>query len=142
MVYLIYGAPCSGKSTYVKEHFKTGDIVCDVDRIYSAISFNEEHQTELYAEKVASELYKHMLNIIKNRQGRWKNAYVISLANTKEKLNRLKEDINADEVIYIDTPFEVCIERAKERPFYFPWIIEDWFEAKNNDEKLLQIEDK
>lgn len=131
MVYLIYGSPCSGKSTYIKAHFKTGDIVCDVDRIYSALCFNEEHQTELYAQEVASKLNDTLLDIIRDREGHWKNAYVVSLANTKEKLNRAIERINADEAIYIDTPFEVCVERAKERPFYFPWLIEEWFKESD-----------
>lgn len=130
MIYLIYGSPCSGKSTYIKEHMKAGDIVCDVDRLYSAISLNEEHQTELYAQKVASWLYEDMLDIIRNRKGNWKNAYVVSLANTEEKLREAKEQINADECIFIDTPYEVCIERAKERPFYFQWIIQEWFETR------------
>ena len=61
MVYLIYGSPCSGKTTYVKEHFKTGDIVCDVDKLYSALCFNEEHTEELYAQEVAKEMYKSLI---------------------------------------------------------------------------------
>lgn len=131
MVYLIYGSPCSGKSTYVKEHIKSGDIVCDVDRLYSAISFNEEHQTELYAQEVASGLYKELIGIIRDRKGNWKNAYVVSLANTDERLKTEMERINADEAIFIDAPYEVCMERAKERPFYFEWLIQEWFETKD-----------
>lgn len=131
MVYLVYGSPCSGKTTYIKEHLKSGDIVCDVDRLYSAISFNEEHQTELYAQEVASELYKEMLNIIRDRKGNWKNAYVVSLANTDERLKAEMKRINADEAIFIDTPYEVCMERAKERPFYFQFLIQEWFETKD-----------
>lgn len=127
MVYLIYGSPCSGKSTYVKEHFKNGDIVCDVDRLYSALCYNEEHQTELYAQEVASQMYDNLLDIVRDRQGHWHNAYVITIANTKEKIEQMKERIHADEVIYVDTPIEVCLERAKERPFYFAWLIEEWF---------------
>ena len=131
MVYLIYGSPCSGKSTYVKERFKSGDIVCDVDKLYSALCFNEEHQTELYAQEVASQLYDNLLDIVRDRQGYWHNAYVITIANTKEKIEQMKERVHADEVIYVDTPIEVCLERAKERPFYFVWLIEEWFETRN-----------
>lgn len=133
MVYLVYGAPCSGKTTYVKERIKKGDIVCDVDRLYSAISHDEEHDSELYALRVASELYDNLLGIIRDRKGNWKNAYVISLANTSEKINEMKKRINADECIFIDTPYEVCIERAKDRPPYFVWIIQDWFETYMGD---------
>lgn len=131
MVYLIYGAPCSGKTTYVKERMGSGDIVCDVDRLYSAVSYNEEHQTELYAQETATSLYNVLIKMIHDRQGNWKNAYVISLANTKEQVQEMKDRINADECILINTPYEVCMDRAKERPFYFPLIIDDWFGGVN-----------
>ena len=131
MVYLIYGSPCSGKSTYIKDHFENGDVVCDVDRLYSALCFNEEHQTELYAQMVAKELYRHLLEMIRKREGHWKNAYVVSLANTKEKLSKVMEQVNADEAIYIDTPYEECIRRAKERPFYFQFLIDEWFATRD-----------
>lgn len=131
MVYLVYGSPCSGKTTYIKEHLKSGDIVCDVDRLYSAISFNEEHQTELYAQEVASMLYSDLLGIIRDRKGNWKNAYVVSLANTDERLKAEMKRINADKAIFIDTPYEVCMERAKERPFYFQFLIQEWFETRD-----------
>ena len=131
MVYLICGSPCSGKTTYVKEHMQTGDIVCDVDRIYSAVSHNEEHQTELYAQEVASMLFNALTEIIHDRRGHWKNAYVVSLANTDERIKTEKERINADEVIIMDTPYEVCMERAKDRPPYFVWLIQEWFETRD-----------
>lgn len=137
MVYVIYGSPCSGKSTYVKEHMQTGDIVCDLDRIFASVNFNEEHDCELYAMEVALKLYKTLLDIIKNREGEWKNAYVISIAKTSKELQEIVDRVNADEVIYIDTPFEICMERAKERPFYFPWIIEEWFEKMDLGKEIV-----
>lgn len=130
MVCIVCGSPCSGKSTYVKEHFKTGDIVCDVDRLFSALCYNEEHHSELYAHEMATIMYEDLLDIIRDRKGHWKNAYVISLANTEDKISQLKERVKADEVVILDTTMEVCLERAKERPFYFQWIIEDWFSKR------------
>lgn len=131
MVYLIVGSPCSGKTTYIKEHMKRGDLVCDVDYIYSAITGNAPHDAELYTHEVACELHKHLLDIIRDRQGGWKDAYVTSLANTEEKVEEMKKRVNADEVIFMDTPFEVCIERAKDRPPYFVWLIQEWFETRD-----------
>ena len=131
MVYLIYGSPCSGKSTYIKEHMKRGDLVCDVDLIYQAISEQNPHDADLYAHEVALQLKNELLDIIRKRDGGWGNAYVVSIANTKEKLQTEKERIKADECIFIDTPYEVCMERAKERPFYFQWLIQEWFETRN-----------
>lgn len=129
MVYLIYGSPCSGKSTYINEHIKRDDLVCDVDYIYSAITRNDSHDAELYTHSVACELYKTLTEIIRDRKGNWKNAYVVSLANTPDKLKADIERVNADKAIFIDTPYEVCMERAKERPFYFQWIIQEWFQT-------------
>lgn len=130
MVYLIYGSPCSGKSTYIKEHIQRGDLLCDVDLIYGAITNSNPHDAELYTHEVACGLNNVLKDIIRDRKGNWKNAYVVSLANTEEKLQQAKDQINADECVFIDTPYEVCMERAKERPFYFQWIIQEWFETR------------
>lgn len=131
MVFLIYGPPCSGKSTYIKNHIERGDIICDVDHIYAAISGGDPHDQELYVCDVARELNSQLLDIIRDRRGGWKNAYVVCLANTSEKLKEAKERVNADECIFIDTPYETCMERAKERPFYFQWIIQEWFQMSD-----------
>ncbi len=131
MVYLIYGSPCSGKTTYITEHIKNNDIVCDVDLIYQAIGNHDAHDADLYVHEVALMLKNNLLNIIRDRMGGWNDAYVVSIANTKEKLQMEKERIKADECIFIDTPYEVCMERAKERPFYFQWLIQEWFETRD-----------
>ena len=131
MVYLVYGSPCSGKSTYINEHLQRGDLVCDVDHIYSAITMQQPHDAELYTHEVACQLGNTLADIIRDRIGNWKNAYVVSIANTAEKIQEAKERVNADEAIFIDTPYEVCIERAKDRPFYFPFLIQEWFETKD-----------
>lgn len=133
MVYVVHGAPCSGKTTYVREHFHTGDIVCDVDRLYSALCFNEEHQSELYALSTASVLQESLFDIIRERKGRWKNAWVISLANTNAKLAEIVERVGADETIRMDADLKTCMERAKERPDYFQFIIADWFATEDFD---------
>ncbi len=104
-----------------------GDIVCEVDDIYAAISGNDPHDADLYVHEVALELRWHLLDIIRDRKGGWKNAYVPSIANTPEKIKADAERIKADEIIYIDTPYEVCMERAKDRPFEFRFLIEEWF---------------
>ena len=134
MVYLVYGAPCSGKTTYIKNHKRLGDLVCDTDLLYSAISMDDGHNAEnLYIQMVAKELNETLTDIIKTRRGKWRDAYVVSVANTKEKLQKEKERVNADKVIFMNTPLSVCLERSKERPFYFSWLIQEWFEKSDFD---------
>lgn len=133
MVYVVYGSPCSGKSTYIRTHIKRGDLICDVDYLYSAISGQNPHDAELYTHEIACELHETLLDIIRDRKGGWHDAYVVSLANTSEKLRQIKERVNADECIFIDTPYEECMKRAKERPPYFVWLIDEWFMEKEGE---------
>lgn len=135
MVYLIYGSPCSGKSTYIKEHMKCGDLLCDVDLIYGAISGQEPHTAELYTHEIACELNSVLKDIIRDRKGGWKDAYVVSIANTSEKLKRDADRVGADECIFIDASYETCIERSKDRPPYFVWLIQEWFEMRDFNEQ-------
>ena len=131
MVYLIYGSPCSGKSTYIRSHMSDNDIVCDVDLLYQAISNHDAHDADLWVHETALQLKQKLLDIIRDRQGGWKDAYVVSIANTDEKLKNDMKRVNADEAVFIDTPYEVCLDRAKERPPYFVWLIQEWFETRN-----------
>lgn len=131
MVYLIYGSPCSGKSTYIKKHMTNKDIVCDVDLIYDAISNHNSHDADLYIHDTAIQVTNQLMDIIKNRQGMWNDAYVVSTANTREQLKIDKEKVNADECIFIDTPIETCLERIKDRPPYFKYLILEWFSTSD-----------
>ena len=108
-----------------------GDIVCDVDLIYAAISGRNAHDADLWVHETALKLKDQLLNIIRERNGGWRDAYVVSIANTTEKVRRDAERINADECIYIDTSMDVCLERAVDRPPYFSLLIQEWFETRD-----------
>ena len=43
MIHVITGAPCSGKSTYIKEHKGKGDLVVDYDEIAFCLGSDESH---------------------------------------------------------------------------------------------------
>lgn len=128
MVYLVYGAPCSGKSRYISEHMERGDIVCDVDSIYAAISGQDPHDADLHVHEIALKLKEELLDMIRFRHGGWKNAYVTSIAHTSMQLEKDMERVNADEAIKMETSYEICMERAKERPSYFKYLIAEWFD--------------
>ena len=131
MVYLVYGAPCSGKSRYISEHMERGDIVCDVDSIYAAISGQDPHDADLHVHEIALKLKDELLDTIRDRNGNWGDAYVTSIANTREKLQKHMARVNADECIFVDTPYEDCMSRAAERPSYFALLIQEWFDLRS-----------
>ena len=127
-VYIVYGAPCSGKSKYVSEIAETTDIIIDIEKLWSAIKADKcstyEKPAELKQNVFA--LRDILLDNIKVRRGRWTNAYIVGGYPLQAERERLAEILNADKLIFIDTPKEECLLRAetKEMKEY----IELWFE--------------
>lgn len=53
MIYIISGAPCSGKSTWIKNNAKPGSIVIDLDRIALALT-TEDTSHHNYSDSIRS----------------------------------------------------------------------------------------
>lgn len=126
-VYLVYGAPCSGKSTWVKNSAGTEDIIFDIDNIWQMITNNERYVKPNNLRTNVFMIRDCIFDMIRMRTGRWKNAYVVGgypLASDRE---RLIQSLDA-EVIFIDEKKEVCLERAKaEKRIGWDKYIEEWF---------------
>jgi len=108
-VIIINGAPGSGKSHYVNERAKAGDIVLDLDRINEAISPGSGlYQDAEPVLAVSLEMRKAFLAAIKERLGKWNTAYVISSTPQKAALDELAESLGA-EVVSMPVSLETCI---------------------------------
>lgn len=126
-IYLVYGSPCSGKSTYVKSVAGADDLILDIDKIYKCISNNPEH---IKSKRISSCVFKIrdlILDMINTRTGKWKNAYIIGGYPYQGEREKLCSMLGAEQ-IFIDTSKEECLLRAKEHRTS-EWIgyIEDWF---------------
>jgi hypothetical protein len=55
MLTIITGPPCAGKTTYMREHAKPGDIVVDFDAIAQALGSPVSHGCDRHVWKVAIE---------------------------------------------------------------------------------------
>ena len=137
-VYYVYGAPCSGKSTFVRENMQKGDLVLDIDRLWSALSGQPEYIKPNEIKAVVFNARNAILDSIKTRAGNWQQAFVIEGgALIGDRMRRI-ETLGA-ECIFIDTPREACIERLirddSRAEVQGQWIdyINTWFDSYQPD---------
>lgn len=126
-VYLVYGAPCAGKHTWVKDAAGKEDIILDIDNIWQMISINDRYTKPGRLKTNVFMIRDCILDMIRTRAGNWRNAYVIGGYPLAMDRLRLCETLGA-EPIEITEDKDTCIERAKaiNRPELIEYI-EDWY---------------
>lgn len=129
-VYLVYGSPLSGKSSYVLEAMNEGDIVLDMDRLWWAVSGQSMYVKPSRLNANVFGIRDNLLEQIRYRRGKWSNAYIIGGYPFKGERDRLVDSLGAREV-FIDTSKEVCMDRLLECTDRNKdeWVryIEDWW---------------
>ena len=132
-VYIVYGAPLSGKTTFVQENATEKDIIIDIDRIYTAVSIAPLYCKPAEVKGVVFKIKELLLELVKTRYGKWENAYIIGGLPLESERERLVQEIGADDVVFIDTPKEVCEARLQamsngRNKKEWQRYIDDWFE--------------
>lgn len=139
-VYIVYGSPCAGKSTWVHENATQNDLIVDLDNIWQMISINERYVKPVTLRSVVFQMRDAMYDVIRYRSGKWHNAYIITGGALKGDRDRLMQRLAADDCIFIDTSQKECINRAILRDLpegqLDEWIkyINNWFETYQPDE--------
>lgn len=130
-VYLVYGCPLSGKSSFVKDRAGLHDLVIDIDAIYAAISNNPLYtkSERLYDNMKA--VHDCLLETVKYKRGKWVNAFVISGMPFKAERERFCTEYGA-EAIFIECDKETAIQRlasAQDGRNVAEWTkhIDTWF---------------
>lgn len=109
-VYIIYGSPLSGKTSYVKENMSRGDLVVDMDSLYEAVSFLPSYDKPDNLLSNVRVIHNQLIDNIKTRFGKWNNAWVIGGYADRYKRERLAEELGA-ELIFCDVSKEECLRR-------------------------------
>ncbi len=127
-VFIVYGSPCAGKTSYVRNNATSNDLVVDIDSIYEMISINDRYIKSDRLKSTVFDLRDHLYDVIKYRNGKWQNAFVITGGALRSERERLMNRIVADDFIFIDTSKDECLLRARERGENWEAYVLDWFE--------------
>lgn len=109
-VYVVYGSPLSGKSSYVQEAMVEGDLIIDMDSIWQCVSGCERYVKPNRLKSVVFAVRDNLLESVRYRRGKWLNAYIIGGYPFKAERDRLIDTLGAREV-FIDTDKDTCINR-------------------------------
>lgn len=123
-VYIVYGSPCSGKTTWVRENAGKNDIVLDMDSIWDCISINDKTCKSNRLKQNVFGIRDCIMDQIRMRVGKWQNAFVIGGYPNKYERERIADLLGA-ELIFIDTEQETCMSRAPNEEWR--GFISDWF---------------
>lgn len=126
---VLWGAPCSGKSTYIRERARYGDIILDLDRI--ALAFMPEGSDHHDYPDHVRQCARAARMAVVDDAARWgltspHTAWIID-SNAGPK-GRARWRAMGAQVVKLDTDAATCHARAEaERPPHVHRIIDEWF---------------
>lgn len=114
-VFLVYGSPLSGKSTYVSTVQEPGDLILDMDRIWECVSGLKTYTKPACLNSVAFGIRDYLMESVRIRRGKWQNAYIIGGYPLISERERLCRQLGAREV-YIECTQAECLKRLENDP--------------------------
>ncbi|MEE2040193.1 hypothetical protein Q8791_23530 [Nocardiopsis sp. CT-R113] len=122
------GPPCAGKNTYVTQHARPGDLVVDLDALYTAVNAHPtraDHDQPPALTPFALDARDAILTRLLHGDHNLRAAWVIHSA--PEPRTRAEWKQRGATVVMVTAPHEVLTHRARgQRPT--PWVdhITDW----------------
>ena len=136
MVHIITGPPCAGKSTYVLEHSKDGDLRIDYDKLAQALGSENPHAAEGLIKWAAFEAREGAIRTaLKNKD---MESWIIHTSPSEGHINAY--EAAGAEFIQLDPGKEVCMERAEAdgRPQQTIDGIERWYAEKKGGKMTIK----
>ena len=124
---LVVGAPGSGKTTYVQEHKRDGDIVVDYDALAQALGSEEGHGHGDELHSVVMGARGAVLNQLRQGKTKAKRAWIISANPAAEGMFPYHERIIIDPGL----PEVLNRQRAAHRPQHFEQLARAWYDARS-----------
>ena len=129
MIHVICGPPCSGKSTYVREHAQDGDVLVDYDAIAQALGQKESHKARIAAtdQNIAAFIARRAVIEWACEHSDEVESWVIHTEPTSEQMDAYAAC--SSEIVTLGTDMETCLARceADGRPPGTQEAIREWF---------------
>lgn len=130
-IYLVYGCPLSGKSTFTKERAGVHDLIIDIDKIYEAITNNPPYIKSNRLFDNVKAVQDCLFECVKHKRGKWVNAFIISGMPYKGERERFCNEYGAEPIL-IGCDKETALQRlasANDGRDIKAWTnyIETWF---------------
>ena len=131
-VFIVYGSPLAGKSSWVAENMAEGDLIIDIDNIWECISGQPRYVKPQRLRSCVFSVRDNLLESVKYRRGKWLNAYIIGGYPFKAERERLIDSLGAREV-FIDTSYEECVNRLmscedRDKKLWEQYIADWWLQ--------------
>jgi predicted kinase len=127
VITIVCGPPGAGKTTYVAEHARRGDLILDLDRIFEAISglplYDKPDALTPFVWQARDAIMDRL-----SRPSGVANAWVITGGALRNGRLALAARYRA-RIVMLDTPAEECKRRLSDRPLTRPWValIDQWW---------------
>ncbi|MFV0400474.1 MAG: hypothetical protein ACK5LX_07625 [Oscillospiraceae bacterium] len=128
-IHIVWGSPFSGKRKYVRDHIIPGDLVVDIDAIWTAVTYMPEDTKPDNCRFNVFAVRRLLIDQVKTRYGNWCDAYIIGGFPMFNEREQLSKELGAER-IYCESTEGECMRRMKEagKPPVFADYIADWWE--------------
>ncbi|WMM74262.1 hypothetical protein RCF27_08215 [Rhodococcus pyridinivorans] len=133
MITIVSGAPCSGKSTYVRERAGLDDVVVDFDLLAQAVGSSHPHHHGPAHVRVARQMRRDAIDMVANHPALYADAWIVDTAPSHSVLAYYVAAGARFEVC--DPGRDECIRRAlaDNRPDWTIPEIHRWYDTHTQE---------
>lgn len=141
---IVFGAPCSGKTRYVRNHIGESDMVYDYDALLFALTGRTEHVTKKHAAHIPIVQLRRVLVDLAQAERQIQTFWMICSWPNYYTLNSVSG--LQHEKIYIAATKEQCLDHLandQSRPDKEAWkaVIDDWYQQYGKYPERWKAED-
>ncbi len=116
-VFIVWGSPGAGKTTYALKKMTHEDLIIDIDLIYKALNPIAKTKPKHITSVVLAVWYELISRngAIAIRKGSWQNCYIVGCFPNKNDREELAKNLNAN-LVHINTSKEECKARILADP--------------------------